>query len=415
MRLQHQTLLVCSRDRRRACRLASGRRSARWPAGCGWPPWPPWRSTTSRRRRCGRSGCWPPHRAGQRGSAVQGAGRAPEDRAAVGDRGRGRPRGRRGWCSDRRTRGTAGPRWSRSPTAAARSPRRCAGPGEWSRSGCSTGSPRPTARTWPGSCASCRTNRVSLERPASRRAAPGVRRRGQSPGRAPRRTARCRPSASYAAAAAGSASSAARRSSGTVNSFCETYAASQRPSALAASTSAIPGSRIRPAAVSSRDLAHVDLRPPAARPAGDVLLEVPLVVEATSLPGDPAPAEPDVDGLVAGHRRDAGRDLGQLEPDPGLLGVVLGQPGVELVGVAERPDLGAVLTGARHGSTLDERRGEPFAQVAEALYGLVGEDQPQVLLARGSPAVHRPWPRPGRARTAAARPRQGSGPAGWCR
>ena len=83
----------------------------------------------------------------------------------------------------------------------------------------------------------------------------------------------------------------------------------------AASTSAIPGARIRPAAVSSADLAHVDLRPAAARPSGDVLLEVPLVVEATSLPGDPAPAQPDVDGLVAGHRRDAGRRLGQLEPD----------------------------------------------------------------------------------------------------
>ena len=39
-----------------------------------------------------------------------------------------------------------------------------------------------------------------------------------------------------------------------MNSFCETYAAVQRPSARAASTSASPGARILPASVSSPTL-----------------------------------------------------------------------------------------------------------------------------------------------------------------
>ena len=62
------------------------------------------------------------------------------------------------------------------------------------------------------------------------------------------------PSASNARAAPGLAASAAARSAGTVALRCDSYAASQRPSARAASTSARPAGRIRPAATSCSTL-----------------------------------------------------------------------------------------------------------------------------------------------------------------
>src|SRR5260370_27394060 len=62
-------------------------------------------------------------------------------------------------------------------------------------------------------------------------------------------------SASKSFAARGLAAKAATRSGGTVASRCDVYAATHLPSAFAASTSARPAGRIRPAAISSSTLA----------------------------------------------------------------------------------------------------------------------------------------------------------------
>ena len=90
-------------------------------------------------------------------------------------------------------------------------------------------------------------------------------------------------------------------------------ARSQRPSALAASTSVCPVAACGrpPAAV---HLGDIDRGPVALRSAGRVSLQELGLVETLAMAGDPTPAEADIDCLVIGHRGDAGVLLGDLEP-----------------------------------------------------------------------------------------------------
>src|SRR5690606_37458896 len=98
----------------------------------------------------------------------------------------------------------------------------------------------------------------------------------------------------------------------------------------------------------SGDVRHVDLAPDALRPPRRVALEVTLLVETLPDAVDPAPAEHDVYRILGDYRLQARTHLVDL--DPQLVGgiVVLGQPVVELLGVLELADLGAI---DRHGET----------------------------------------------------------------
>jgi len=102
-----------------------------------------------------------------------------------------------------------------------------------------------------------------------------------------------------------------------------------------------------------RDLADVHLGPPAAWAAGDVLLEVVGRITRPALSRDPPEAQSDVDRLVVRQGRHTGALLGELQPDTGGVVDVVGQPGLEGRGVAERDHLGAVGSGlGGHGTTL---------------------------------------------------------------
>jgi hypothetical protein len=75
-------------------------------------------------------------------------------------------------------------------------------------------------------------------------------------------------------------------------------------------------------------LLGVDLRPPAAGPAGREPLPPELVVESALLPVDPAEAESGVHRLGVGDGRPGGALLGDPQPGAGRVGIP-GQPGRE--------------------------------------------------------------------------------------
>jgi hypothetical protein len=79
-----------------------------------------------------------------------------------------------------------------------------------------------------------------------------------------------------------------------------------------------------------------------AKTSGLQLLQVVRVVVRPPLTGDPAVAQPDIDGLVICEGRDARALLRELEPYPGLKVNVVVQPGLERGAVRKGDDLSIV-------------------------------------------------------------------------
>ena len=112
------------------------------------------------------------------------------------------------------------------------------------------------------------------------------------------------------------------------------YAASQRPSALARSTSATPRGMHAPLAQQPLYMSDVALGPAAARTSRREALAVGALVAATDLTVDPAVAERLVERLLVGEASRLGSALlGEHQPHTALVAVVLAQPPPPRVGV----------------------------------------------------------------------------------
>src|SRR5690606_29261666 len=144
-------------------------------------------------------------------------------------------------------------------------------------------------------------------------------------------------SRSNVSSARGFAATARRRSSGMLSMLAlrmGAYAASQRPSAWAASMRRRPAAGILPAALS--------------RPARGVALKERQLVERLPEPVDPSPTQRDVHRLVGSHGRLPGSLLVDPQPHLRLPRVVLGQPRFEGRLTAKTPDLLFVGNDRRH-------------------------------------------------------------------
>ncbi len=98
----------------------------------------------------------------------------------------------------------------------------------------------------------------------------------------------------------------------------------------------------------SGGLLDVALRPHTLRSALREDLDVEVRVERPLLAVDPAVAEGDIESFVVRHRRDRATALGNLHADARMVGVVGGEPRIELGGVGE---LGYVFLG-RHDTSI---------------------------------------------------------------
>src|SRR6185437_13181605 len=103
-------------------------------------------------------------------------------------------------------------------------------------------------------------------------------------------------------------------------------------------------------------LLAVDPRPRAARAARGEALQEALVVETLAAPVDPAEADRVLEHLGVAHALDAGRGLGDRDPDTGCARVVLLEPHAPLGGRRERVN-GQTVVGW-HGRSLGARRPE---------------------------------------------------------